>query len=685
MPKVKRSLSERVEFEVAGLDPDTIIVNPFDVRSRKDVEQPHLHLLRMMRNPDYFYFTCKSLMNGPNGKPLELLPFQCVILRELWYRPFPMLIASRGASKSFLLGLYSLLRALFIQGRKIVITGSGFRQAKTVFNYAETIWYNSPIFQSLVAENNQSGSHHDADRWWLRVGDSTITALPLGSGEKIRGERAHDIICDEFSSVPWEIFETVVSGFGVVELDPIESVRREAEIRLLKRDNLWTPGMSEAERKRRIGNQTIISGTGYYQFNHFADYWRRWKGIIESRGDKKILASLFPNGIDDKFDHRDYSIMRIPVKLLPQGFMDERQVARSRATQHTSIFLNEFAACAYPGTIVLTDAGGIPIEHVQIGDKVLTHKGRFRRVTRTMSRHHEGESVEYRTLGYGRDIGMTSEHPFWKGGDGWEPISTLEDHTCLTNLTELSGRDSIDIRPHVRDHLEAQGLVYPRPGNTRLTREHIEHIRSSSLTNAQLSRDLGIRYQLVWNVRNCTRARYNAIPPIIPLDEAFGKIVGYYAAEGSIGSSGRAASFALDGHVGESLEHYVDDLCESIRVIFGIEPKLYDKSDNCVSVTITQSLVADLLSWICPGLAATKYVRPDVLWSNADFLKGFLKGYWNGDGHVSHLSSSVSSSMQLSSPGTDGALVFRPDRQPGDEAVGYHDDQGEMQPTRPGV
>lgn len=741
---MQRSFSDKVQYELLKLDPSIVIQNPFDLRSRQDMEQPHLHLLRMMRDPDYFYFTCKSLMNGPSGRPLELLPFQCVILKELWYRPFPMLIATRGGSKSFLLGLYALLRALFIQGRKIVITGSGFRQAKTVFNYAETIWYNSPILQSLVAENSQSGPHHDTDRWWLRVGDSTITALPLGSGEKIRGERAHDILCDEFAcldastlvetedglqrigdtvarrglrvftgadgeteevaryirtppteayrvrtaggceficsgihrvgtdlgwklgkdlargdliecpppcpfperylngvdenagwllgiltaegsvnaesnvsvqmidhdciqrvrsamqafdpslnpgiyhrepyyddrgwmakeswvccvgtrgfrdaladvgldrttahgkkipwsvlqsprsvvvsflsalfegdgsaflwtdrrvtnkfgvafysvseqlcrevqvvlrklgffsaiqrrrsklsdnwqwmlrlngghalrlaelldipkwrtmldaadrvhtrdaddgvvwdksrgrwqarahvggrrrflgryateadarvavaeatsgrptfarvvsvkrlpgkrvlydyylprnhsfigngfrqhnSVPWEIFETVVSGFGVVELDPVDSARRSAEIRVLKRENLWTSEMSDAERKRKIGNQTVISGTAFYQFNHFADYWKRWKGIVESRGDPRVLEQLFPNGIDDKFDWRDYSVIRLPVTLLPEGFMAEKQVARSRATQHSSIFLNEFSAC----------------------------------------------------------------------------------------------------------------------------------------------------------------------------------------------------------------------------------------------------------------------------------------------------------------------------------------------------
>lgn len=332
-------IQRQIQLEMLNLtEKDLKLANPLTNRSKYDADNPHLHILRLMRNPDYFYFTCKHLLN------VKLLPFQQVILKELWYRPFPMLVASRGAGKSFLLGLYAVLRALFIQGRKIVITGSGFRQAKTVFNYAETIWHNAPILRSLVAENNYSGPHHDADRWTMRLGDSTITALPLGDGTKIRGERAHDIIADEFASIPQETFETVVAGFGVVELQPVDKVERAAEIRVLKKIGAWSAEMDEANRRNRLGNQSIISGTAYYQFNHFAEYWKRWKTIISSKGDPDLLKEAFSGDIPDGFDWRDYSIIRLPVNLLPEGYMDERHVAKSKASVHSGIYLNEFGA-----------------------------------------------------------------------------------------------------------------------------------------------------------------------------------------------------------------------------------------------------------------------------------------------------------------------------------------------------
>ena len=69
------------------------INNPLIGRTVADIDNPGLHELRVMRNPDYLAFAVKYLLN------VELLPIQALILKELWIRPFPMLIASRGFSK----------------------------------------------------------------------------------------------------------------------------------------------------------------------------------------------------------------------------------------------------------------------------------------------------------------------------------------------------------------------------------------------------------------------------------------------------------------------------------------------------------------------------------------------------------------------------------------------------------
>ena len=72
----------------------------------------------------------------------------------------------------------------------------------------ETIWNNSPILRDIC--DRDSGPRRDVDRCVMRINESRITCLPLGDGQKIRGQRANDIISDEFASIPRDIFETVV-------------------------------------------------------------------------------------------------------------------------------------------------------------------------------------------------------------------------------------------------------------------------------------------------------------------------------------------------------------------------------------------------------------------------------------------------------------------------------------------
>jgi len=310
--------------------------NPMIHRIKKDIENPDLHLLRLLRNPKYLGSTCKLLFN------IELHPIQIAILQEFWNRPFPMYIASRGWGKSFLLALYSVLRCMFYPGTKIVIVGAAFRQSKIIFEYMETIWRGSPILRSIF-NGNDDGPRRDVDRCTIRLGDSWTIAVPMGDGSKIRGLRAHIIIADEFASISPDIYETVVSGFAAVSASPIQNVKEHAKKAAMSEAGLWNEELEALDTK--MGNQAIISGTADYSFKHFASYWRRYKAIIESKGDVRKLEDLFKGEVPSNFNWKDYSIIRIPYELIPKGFMDDKQVSRARATIHTGIYNMEYAAC----------------------------------------------------------------------------------------------------------------------------------------------------------------------------------------------------------------------------------------------------------------------------------------------------------------------------------------------------
>jgi hypothetical protein len=333
--------NQKIVFEDAwlGLGDLSLIdiaKNPMINRDKEDIENPDAHLMRLIKSPKYFGSTCQFLFG------IELHPIQIAILQEFWIRPFPLFIASRGFGKSFLMALYCILRMILKPGTKIVIVGAAFRQSKIIFEYMENIWRTSAILRSIFS-GNDDGPRRDVDRCTIRLGESWAVAIPMGDGSKIRGLRAHIIIADEFASISPDIYETVVSGFAAVSASPIQNVKEEAKKAAMKKEGIWN---EEVEKLNvRMGNQAIISGTADYAFKHFAKYWRRYKSIIESRGEKYKLEEIFNGEVPDNFNWEDYSIIRMPYELIPKGFMDDKQVSRAKATIHTGIYNMEYAAC----------------------------------------------------------------------------------------------------------------------------------------------------------------------------------------------------------------------------------------------------------------------------------------------------------------------------------------------------
>lgn len=325
---------KNIEEAWLGLDEiEANLFNPMRI-ANPDSDDFNLRLAWLLTRPEYLSFITNHLLG------IQLLPSQALILKELWERKFPMLIASRGFGKSFILSLYAVLRALLFPRRKIVVVGAAFRQSKVLFEYMDTIWRNSPMLRDIC--DGDSGPRRDTDRCVLKLNDSTVTCLPLGDGQKIRGQRANDIIADEFASIPREIFENVVAGFAAVSANPVANVKRLASKQKAKELGVE---IEEEVKEVKKDNQIILSGTAYYDFNHFATYWKKWKGIIKSQGDPTRLREIFGEAPPEDFDWTQYSIIRIPYELLPKGFMDSDQVARSKATVHTGIYQMEYGAC----------------------------------------------------------------------------------------------------------------------------------------------------------------------------------------------------------------------------------------------------------------------------------------------------------------------------------------------------
>jgi len=320
VPRIKKHIF--TDFKASTMSPDAFVISK-------------------MLNPSYLGWVCKEILN------LDLFPEQIAALQIMWHTPFPMLVASRGGSKSFLLGVYATLRALLEPGTRIVIVGAGLRQSRLVFNYIETIWHNAPVFRSIVGVGKKAGPKQNVDRCYFYIGDSTITALPLGDGSKIRGFRANIVIADEFASINENVFDIVVRGFAATTKTPVDEAKRLAFERDLQGLNLPSNVVDAfLDLDHKGGNQIIYSGTAFYAFNHFSKNHDKYKAMIQSKGDKHKLAKIFggPGLIPDNFSYKDFAIIRIPHTHLPDGLLDKRQLAHAKALLPKNIFLMEYGA-----------------------------------------------------------------------------------------------------------------------------------------------------------------------------------------------------------------------------------------------------------------------------------------------------------------------------------------------------
>lgn len=309
--------------------------NPLLKRTAEQTHRPDRWLLSILKDPKNWAITAKYVFN------VETAPLQNCILEVLHSKSFPMLIGSRGMGKTFILGLFCGIECLFHQGTKIVVCGSAFRQSKFVIDYLNTIWENAPVFRSFCeGYGGSQGLSKETDRLTFRVGSSTAIAIPIGDGSKIRGLRASRLIAEEFASISSDVYEQVIRGFTSVSLTPMENVKKIARAKRIKNMGQEVP----KEMMDIQTNQTIISGTPSFQFNHFFSYFQSYKKIIDTQGDPKKIAELFGGVIPKNFDWTQYSIIRIPYDFIPEGFMDEQQIQNSKMTLSSSLFNQEYGA-----------------------------------------------------------------------------------------------------------------------------------------------------------------------------------------------------------------------------------------------------------------------------------------------------------------------------------------------------
>lgn len=150
------------------------------------------------------------------------------------------------------------------------------------------------------------------------------------------------LVGEEFATSNRQVFEEVMSGFLSVASSPVEQLKISAQKETYKKLLIPIPTSLDSD---TIQNQLILCGTAYYKMNHFYHYFCKWREIIKSKNDPRILEKLFDDPKDrESINPDDYCIMRIPIELITGGYMDMAQISRIKASTTKDVFMREYNA-----------------------------------------------------------------------------------------------------------------------------------------------------------------------------------------------------------------------------------------------------------------------------------------------------------------------------------------------------
>ena len=231
-------------------------------------------------------------------------------------------IWSRGMSKSFSTAIFALLDAILHQGVQIGILSKSFRQSKMIFKKIEDI-SKSPkatFFAQCITRTSKMN-----DEWIMEIGSSSIRALPLGDGEKLRGYRFQRIIIDELLLMPEKIFNEVIMPF----LSVVENPTERQEIYDLETKMIEQGKMKEEERKQWPNNKIIGLSSASYKFEYLYKLYQQYENLILN---------------ENKQDGAHRTIMHFSYDCAPAQLYDQNLINQSKNTMSESQFQREFGA-----------------------------------------------------------------------------------------------------------------------------------------------------------------------------------------------------------------------------------------------------------------------------------------------------------------------------------------------------
>ena len=403
------------------------------------------------------------------------------------------------------------------------------------------------------------------------------------------------------------------------------------------------------------------------------DFLERAEALINARADAIVIDTAHGHSsrvlqavktIKNKFPETEIIAGNVSTSEGTKALIDAGVDAVKTGVGPGSICLNENA-------LILQHDNGIKrICDVKLGEKVITHLGRARKVTKTYRRKYQGEMIEINAAGCPDKVCATPNHEFlavtfdvsekirsrngakyffskpkYNKGLKWVRADELKPQDVLVipkqkYETETIIFDLLDAVPHYNFN---QNSVWANKSSKNSNDENYLQLAEKFETTPRVIGTIVTEKRKLVDELSVSVNEYlektdyqrefqaERLKRFVFLDENLMRLIGYYAAEGYIvgNENNRQLRFAFN--IKEKTFH--EDVSFLIRDIFGYDKTAFRETDrNAVEVTIHNHAIAKFFEYLMPKGAGNKRLPDLLLNQSKKNLRQILIGALRVDG-----------------------------------------------------